>query len=205
MKILHLPSFTQLLLAVAGLIFYITATSVNAENENPILITYNYEHELLPKSESEPLLTIFTNGKMRAVFSPMMKLAGIREAQLNPDTLDELKSLILSSSSQGLSTEIISEEIALYQAQEEQVENTQKTVFAVMDSTTTIIEYQDPSNTNETVFGESNATKKIVQKNLSTTARQYPEISVLQDANNLKGMLQNILDTSTWTAIGSDS
>ncbi|MEE9339645.1 MAG: hypothetical protein V3U87_16345 [Methylococcaceae bacterium] len=200
----HIQKYIQLFYAATGLFLSILATPTNAEDRPTILITYHYEHELLPKSKGEPLLTVFTNGKMRAVFSPTMKLAGIREAQLNAEALHELKSLILTNSSQGLSPETISEEISLYQTQQEQIKNTEKTVFAVMDSTTTIIEYQDLSKTNETTSGKPTLIKKIVQKNLSTIAKQYPGISILENTNNLKEMLQKILDISNWTSIGGN-
>lgn len=201
----HLPKHTRLILSATGLFLCIVATLANAENEPPVLITYSYEHDLLPKSGGKPLLTIFINGNMRAIFPPYMKLAGIRQAQLNPDTLQKLNSLISISSLHSLSTETISEELSLYQAQQEQTSGSDQTVYAVMDSTTTIIEYYDPSNTNETISGETSPAKKIVQKDLSTTTKQYPGVTTLQQANNLKKMLQKILDSSNWTLVGGNS
>jgi hypothetical protein len=198
----YLPKHTRLILCAIGLFL---SSLANAENNSPVLITYSYEHELLSKSDGKPLLTIFINGNMRATFPPYMKLAGIRQAQLNPGTLQELNSLISTSSLHSLSTETISEELSLYQAQQEQTSDSDQTVYAVMDSTTTIIEYRDPANSNETISGETSPTKKIVQKDLSTTTRQYSGVTTLQQANKLKKMLQKILDTSNWTLVGGNS
>ncbi|MCF6202906.1 MAG: hypothetical protein L3J59_04430 [Methylococcaceae bacterium] len=205
MNKLHRLKHTRLFLFATGLLLSIVPTLANAKDNPPVLITYSYEHELLPKSDGKPLLTIFINGNMRAIFPPYMKLAGIRQAQLNPDTLQELNSLISTNSLHSLSTETIAEELALYQAQQEQNRDSHQTVYAVMDSTTTFIEYNDPANNNEMISGENSPAIKIVQNNLSTNAKQYPRITTLQRANNLKIILQKILDTSNWTPVEDNS
>ncbi len=205
----HLPNCIQHFLLVAGLLISLVIVPVKAENESPVLITYTYEHELLPKLENEPLLTIYSNGSIRGVFPSFMKRKGVHQAQLKPGALRKLKALILAGTKQRLSTETISAEIAHHQALQEQIGETDETLFAVLDSTTTIIEYQVPQNalnTSESISGGgNNSSKRIVQKDLAVMARQYPGVTTLQATNKLKRLLQKILDTSDWTSVGGDS
>lgn len=190
----------------ASLMFALLAISAYAANSVPgTLVTYTYQHELLPKGNSEPLLTVYSDGSMKAVFPVYMKRAGTYQGQLSDEQLQALKSLISAPEIVGYSAKKLSEEIALREAQQEQIEGKGKTYFAVMDSTTTIIELSTaPSGSSNETIGKS-ATKKIEQKDLSVTAKQHPDIPMLQKTQKLRIMLQNILDTSDWTKVGDNS
>ncbi|MCK5829595.1 MAG: hypothetical protein KAH20_04775 [Methylococcales bacterium] len=190
-----LPNSVYLFLIATGIFLNLAIVPVKAESEPPVLITYTYEHELLPKQGSTPFLTIYSNGSMRAVFPSNMKLSGVRNAQLSPSALHDLITLISADTMQGLNTETIAEEITLRQAQQEQIGNAGGTMHATMDSTTTIIKYQQV---------QSNSTTNIALKDVTSMASQFPEIVNLQKIKGLKNTLQNILDTSEWVSTGGN-
>lgn len=204
----YLLGLTYYLSLLTGILLTLISIPVHAANEAvpSTLITYNSEHELLPKSSGEPLLTIYNNGSMRAVFPVYMKRRGVHQAQLNTATLQKLKTLLTENTLQQLNTNTLAESIELQQAEQEQIEGVNETFYAVMDSTTTIIEYPAAENgNNEVIEGNTLPMKQIVQKNLAITAKQYPNIIILQHANNLRSLLQKILDTTEWKEMGGES
>ncbi len=168
------------------------------------LITYTYQHDLLPKSNSTPVLTIFSDGSMRAVFPASMKHAGTHQGQLAADKLQTLRALLSKPTMKTYNAAAIADEIATRKALQEQITG-QETLFAVLDSTTTIIEIPTQSGSgNEALPGNTGNTsiKKIIQKDLPVMAQKNPDIVALQDARELQKLLQNILDTTPWTNEG---
>ncbi|MCK5829554.1 MAG: hypothetical protein KAH20_04570 [Methylococcales bacterium] len=198
-----LPKTIYPIWLIAGILLAFASMSAKAESESPVMVTYTYEHELLPKMGNEPLLTIFVNGKMRAVFPSFMKRPGKFKAELPPSSFQELKTQITTALSQNINTSTISDEMSSAQnAQlQTQPQNGEQSGFSVSDSTTYIIRYESPQSV---VMSNVDLSNEIVQKDLTVMAEHFPNINTLQISNNLKKILQNILEKSDWKPEGNN-
>jgi hypothetical protein len=158
--------------------------------DNPI-VTYDQQHELLANNNSEPLLSIYANGKARAVYPRFMKKAGVYEWQLSNSEMKVLHQLIGKQGIQQFDEQAVREEI--------EIKNEQSNTLPlyISDSTTTVIDIKNSNASEEVMDGaveNGNELVSIAFEDVPEMAEENPEVSELGELQTLQSRLEAILD-----------
>jgi len=167
------------LLAISGISFA----------ESPF-ITYDLQHEILAHDNPEPLLSIYENGKARAVFPEFMKKAGVYEWKLADSELLELRKLAGKPGIQEFDEQTVQEEIKENDEQD-------NTLTSISDSTATIVEVKPIDESGEVLEGQipsRGELQSITFDDVPDMAEQNPDISELVELESLQSRLEAILD-----------
>jgi len=157
--------------------------------ESPF-ITYDLQHEILAHDNPEPLLSIYENGKARAVYPEFMKKAGIYEWKLANSELLELRKLAGKPSIQQFDEQAVQEEI-------EENDKQANTLVSISDSTTTLVEIKTINESGEVIEGSApndGGLQSIAFDDVPDMAEQNPEITELVELESLQSRLEAILD-----------
>jgi len=157
--------------------------------ESPF-ITYDLQHEILAHDNPEPLLSIYENGKARAVFPEFMKKAGVYEWQLTDAELLELRKLAGKPGIQEFDEQTVQEEIKENDEQD-------NTLTSISDSTATIVEVKPIDESGEVLEGQipsRGELQSITFDDVPDMAEQNPDISELVELESLQTRLEAILD-----------
>ncbi len=178
-------SLSRRLFVVAALM----SISSSALAESPF-ITFDQQHELLANSNPEPLLSIYANGKTRAVYPEFMTKAGVYEWQLTDTELLALHKLAGKSGVQQFDEQAVQEEIE---------ENNQNTPLlqSISDSTTTVINVKSANESGEVLEGPSannGELQNISFEDVPQMAEQNPDVAELTQLDSLQSRLEAILD-----------
>ena len=153
-------------------------------------ITYDLQHEILAHDNPEPLLSIYENGKARAVFPEFMKKAGIYEWQLTDSELLELRKLAGKPGIQEFDEQAVQEEI-------EENDKQDNTLISISDSTATIVEVKPINESGEVLEGPTPSRgelQSIAFDDVPDMAEQNPDITELVELESLQSRLEAILD-----------
>jgi len=167
------------LLAISGISFA----------ESPF-ITYDLQHEILAHDNPESLLSIYENGKARAVFPEFMKKAGVYEWKLADSELLELRKLAGRPGIQEFDEQAVQEEI-------EEKSKQANTLVSISDSTTTLVEIKTINESGEVIEGSApndGGLQSIAFDDVPDMAEQNPEITELVELESLQSRLEAILD-----------
>ena len=155
------------------------------------LITYDQQHELLANNNSEPLLSIYTDGKARAVYPEYMKKAGVYEWQLADSELQTLRKLASKPGIQQFDEQAVQEEIEKNGKQD-------NTLQSISDSTKTVIDVKNLNESGEVLEGGASTNggelQSIAFEDVPEMAEQNPEITELTELESLQSRLEAILD-----------
>ena len=178
------------LLIMYGLIATALLTISGVAFAERSLITYDQQHELLANNNPEPLLSIDTNGKARAVYPEYMKKAGVYEWQLTDSELQTLRKLAGKPEIQQFDEQAVQEEI-------ENNDRQDNTLRSISDSTTTVIDIKSLNESGEVLEGASTnggELQNIAFEDVPEMAEQNPEITELNELESLQSRLEAILD-----------
>jgi len=178
------------LLIMYGLIATALLTISGVAFAERSLITYDQQHELLANNNPEPLLSIDTNGKARAVYPEYMKKAGVYEWQLADSELQALRKLAGKLGIQQFDEQAVQEEI-------EKNDRQDNILHSISDSTTTVIDIKSLNESGEVLEGANTnggELQNIAFEDVPEMAEQNPEITELNELESLQSRLEAILD-----------
>jgi hypothetical protein len=165
------------------------AFSGSALAESPI-ITYDVHHDLLENNNPEPLLSIYADGKARAVYPEYMKKAGVYEWQLSDAEMQAVRKLAGKPGIQEFDEQAVSEKI-------EENENDDDLSFYISDSTRTVIDVKEITESGEVIEGATavDSEPKVVSfEDVPEMAEEHPEITELSELKDLQSQLETILE-----------
>ncbi|RUM95032.1 MAG: hypothetical protein DSZ28_00085 [Thiothrix sp.] len=157
--------------------------------ESPF-ITYDLQHEILAHDNPEPLLSIYENGKARAVYPEFMKKAGVYEWQLTKSELLELRKLAGKPGIQEFDEQAVQEKV-------EEKDKQDNTLISISDSTTTLVEVKTINESGEVIEGSATSggdLQSIAFDDVPDMAEQNPEVTELVELDSLQSRLEAILD-----------
>ena len=178
------------LLIMQGLLATALMTMNSVTFAESTLITYDQQHELLANNTSEPLLSIYTDGKARVVYPEYMKKAGVYEWHLADSELQALRKLAGKSGIQQFDEQVVQEEIEKNAKQD-------NTLHSISDSTTTVIDVRNLNESGEVLEGavtNGGELQSIAFEDVPDMAEQNPEIAELTELESLQSQLEAILD-----------
>jgi hypothetical protein len=189
LKSVLLSAAPQHILSALFFSLFILLTSP-AIAETP-LITYNRLHELLPNNNSDPLLTVYQNGKVRAVYPAFMKKAGTYEWTLLDVDMRELQRLAGNPSVQQFNKQAVEEKIEKKQ---------QAQLTSISDSTTTVIDVKHITESGEAIESPTesiDSLQTISFEDVPDVSEENPEIVELKSLLTLESKLEAILKQAT--------
>jgi hypothetical protein len=163
--------------------------------ETPI-VTYDQQHALLTNNNPEPLLSVYANGKARAVYPRFMKKAGIYEWQLSDSEIQALRRLIGKPSIQQFDEQVVKEEIKTKNEQDNNLP------LYISDSTTTVIDVKNLNASGEVIeggVGNGDELMTIAFEDVPEMAEENPEVTELGELQTLQSRLEAILDQASPT------
>jgi len=157
---------------------------------NDLIVTYDQQHELLANNNPEPLLSIYANGKARAVYPEYMKKAGIYEWQLSDSEMKVLHRLIGKQGIQQFDEQAVKEEIEAKNEQDKPLP------LYISDSTTTVIDIKNLNASGEVIEGAVGSEEELVSiafEDVPEMAEENPEVTELGELQTLQSRMEAIL------------